>query len=556
LRSILDTVRSFVVVVDPRGIVREASRAVEAATGLSAGELARPVWELAEHPAEREMLEEALGPARRQPLPAVVRFHLSHGTSASRLVAWDVRSLSDGQGGAVVVLTGDVVEHRPDAPESTRLEAELVNARLLLLVTASKQLSQTTSPAETLETLVRLVTPGLADWSYVIHRGSNGRPRLAASAHRDPNKAQLLTLLAGALTDPNAGEGTSRAFGTGQSQVYADITSEDLAPGGRGTAIVGVSDPRGTEVLSQLGMRALMCVPIAGRVGVDAVLTLVSASDPHRYGPDEVVVAEDLTSRAAVTLESGRLLVEALEALHGRDEFLAVAAHEMRTPLTALMLQIHSVDRMLARECPGASVVARGVGGIETQATRLSKLVNGLLDVVQLGTNRMPLRFEELDLRQLVEGVLATMGGDFERAGCQVITTLPKAVEVRWDRLRIEQVLTNLLTNAVKFAGGRPIEVRVTASPTSVRIAVRDHGPGIAKEDQGRIFARFERAVSTRNFGGLGLGLYISAQLLRMHQGSLRVESEPGQGACFIVDLPRGLRSRAAVSDLATGSYA
>ena len=138
---------------------------------------------------------------------------------------------------------------------------------------------------------------------------------------------------------------------------------------------------------------------------------------------------------------------------------------------------------------------------------------------------------------------MGTLKADLQRAGCSLTLHIPEKVICRWDRVRIEQVLMNLLFNAMKFGAGRPIEVNVDAAATDVRISVRDHGIGISREDQARIFGRFERAVPTRHFGGLGLGLYISAQILRLHRGSLRLESEPGQGACFIIDLPRGLQS-------------
>jgi signal transduction histidine kinase len=286
----------------------------------------------------------------------------------------------------------------------------------------------------------------------------------------------------------------------------------------------------------------MLCVPIGGRTGVDGVLTVASGADPYRYDADDVVLAEDLASRASISLESGRLLVEAMEAVRARDDFLAVAAHELRTPLTSLMLQVQSVNRTIARDCAESGTAVRGVAAVQTQARRLSMLVDGLLDVVHLASNRMALRFEEVDLRQLVGEVVDAMAVELQRAGCRLTISAPNPVIVRLDRARIGQVLTNLLTNAVKFGSGHPIEVRVDATPSSARISVRDHGPGIALEDQARIFARFERAVSPRHFGGLGLGLYVSAQILRMHQGSVRVESEPGQGACFIVDLPRGPR--------------
>jgi signal transduction histidine kinase len=154
----------------------------------------------------------------------------------------------------------------------------------------------------------------------------------------------------------------------------------------------------------------------------------------------------------------------------------------------------------------------------------------------------MFIRIDEVDLRRLVNDLMATMAADFQRAGCAVSVTMSEEnLLARWDRVRIEQVLTNVLSNATKFGAGRPIEVNVEATDKNVRISVRDHGIGISREDQERIFGRFERAVPTRHFGGLGLGLYICAQILHAHQGSLRVESEPGQGACFIVELQRNL---------------
>jgi len=124
---------------------------------------------------------------------------------------------------------------------------------------------------------------------------------------------------------------------------------------------------------------------------------------------------------------------------------------------------------------------------------------------------------------------------------------------VTWDRVRIEQVLTNLMSNAMKFGAGSPIEVLARASDDHVEIEVRDFGIGISQEDQTRIFGRFERAVSTRNFGGLGLGLYISAQIVRSHQGTLHVESEPGKGARFVVRLPRGTQPSQMTSPLDGG---
>jgi signal transduction histidine kinase len=197
------------------------------------------------------------------------------------------------------------------------------------------------------------------------------------------------------------------------------------------------------------------------------------------------------------------------------------------------------LSRLFERGATDPDAVRRGIKASEGHARRLSRLIDRLLDVARLATQCLPVRLEQVDLRELLTTLLQTLATDLERTECTVDVRSPERVVGRWDRSRIEEVLANLLYNAMKFGPGRPIEIDVEATPTHVKIRIRDHGIGISREDQARIFLRFERAVPTRHFGGFGLGLYVSDQILRAHHGSLTVESEPGQGACFIVDLPR-----------------
>ncbi len=424
--------------------------------------------------------------------------------------------------------------------QRARAETELANARLSQQVEGSKRLSRTMNARATLETLAAAVVPGLADWSYVVHRGWSGDGMLVAAASGDPHKQPLLRSLQGCTPDADALEGAPRVFRTGEPALYEDIAPEQLMPDAPGWPVVGTRDPEHLRTLRALGMRSLLCVPIDGRSGVEGVMMLAASVDPHRYAGEDVVLARDLAARAAVSLENGRLLSEALDAVRARDDFLAVAAHELRTPLTSLLLHVQILSRAIEQEKPGLGRAARSVAAAQGQARRLSVLVDGLLDVSRLASNRLALRIEESHLDEIVDGVVSTMAPDFRRAGCQVSVSVPADVSVTWDRVRIEQVLTNLMSNAMKFGAGSPIDVRARASDDHVEIEVRDFGIGIPQEDQARIFGRFERAVSTKNFGGLGLGLYISAQIVRSHQGTLNVESEPGKGARFVVWLPRG----------------
>jgi signal transduction histidine kinase len=422
--------------------------------------------------------------------------------------------------------------------QGARVETEIANARLLLLVEGSKRLSRTVRHDEIMGILAEVVIPGLADWSYVVERGGDGRPAVVASAHGDPHKRRLLHRLHESKLDLAAPEGPSRVFRTGETASYGDITLDQLAANHRSWPLAGSRDPEDLDLLRELGMKSFLCVPIAGRSGVDAVLTLVSEADPRRYDADDAVLARDLAGRAAISLENARLLSEALDSVRARDDFLAVAAHELRTPLTSLLLQVQILARALDREHLDRAAARRSIAGAANQARRLTTLVDGLFDVARLASGRMTLRVEEVDLRQLLDELMTTLEADLEKSGCAIELSGPPRIIGRWDRLRIAQVLTSLLSNAMKFGAGCPIEVRIATTPTNVRISVRDHGIGISTEDQARIFDRFERAVSSRHFGGLGLGLYFSVQILRAHHGSLRVESTPGRGASFIIDLP------------------
>ncbi|ATB51165.1 histidine kinase [Corallococcus macrosporus DSM 14697] len=225
------------------------------------------------------------------------------------------------------------------------------------------------------------------------------------------------------------------------------------------------------------------------------------------------------------------------DALHQRDEFLALASHELKTPLTALQLQLQSLPSAAARKDGGERLLERLDKAIR-QTERLATHIDGLLDVSRLGDGQVPLMLEAHDLSRLVRDTVARAMTSAAEADCPIQLRADLPVEGVWDPLRIQQVVGNLLVNAFKYGRGRPVEVRVEGAPDHARITVRDHGIGIAAEHQERIFHRFERAVPSSAFGGLGLGLYAARQVVVAHGGILRVESEPGHGAAFIVELP------------------
>ncbi|MBZ4401199.1 hybrid sensor histidine kinase/response regulator [Myxococcus sp. MISCRS1] len=238
-----------------------------------------------------------------------------------------------------------------------------------------------------------------------------------------------------------------------------------------------------------------------------------------------------------------RLQSRAQAAVHARDEFLSIAAHELRTPLTALRLNLERLVHHLTR-VPGDAVARRTVEASTTpalrQLVRLQQLLDTLLDVSRVGSRKLRLDIEVFDLAEAAREVAGRLAMSARAAGTELSLALPLGPALLMgDRLRLEQVISNLLANAFRYGDGKPIWLTVEEHPDALWLSVTDQGIGIAKQDQSRIFNRFERASSTGRADGLGLGLFIAREIVVAHGGTLTVESEPGQGATFHVTLPR-----------------
>jgi len=253
----------------------------------------------------------------------------------------------------------------------------------------------------------------------------------------------------------------------------------------------------------------------------------------------------------AIDVHDQKKSEEALQrAVLQRDDFLSVASHELRTPLTSLKLELSNLERIASRSqgTVPPDRLSEKLAKIGSQADRLHRLIDDLLDVSRIASGRLELEIEEIDLARIAVETGARFQDEAARAGCALTITAPQVVSGRWDRNRLEQVITNLMSNALKYGEGRPVDVTVEGGERA-RLSVRDRGIGISPNDQQRIFERFERAASTRNFGGIGLGLWIVKEIVAALDGQVWVESEAGAGATFIVELPyEGPRPRDAAA--------
>ncbi len=257
----------------------------------------------------------------------------------------------------------------------------------------------------------------------------------------------------------------------------------------------------------------------------------------HTIGDRRVLlsVVRDITDRRRLEAEREALIATTQHALSLRDEFLVIASHELRSPVTTVSLQLQQILRMIER-AESAPQLAASTQTALNEIARLSSLITMLLDA-QAAAGRIALALGPVNLAQLVQDIAVRLRPRALLAGSDLTVDIPP-VNGNWDRIRLDQVFTNLLINALKYGCGRPISIRGSlVGDTSVRVDVQDHGIGIAREDTSRIFEMFERAVPPA-YGGLGLGLYITRQLVEAHGGSVVVESAVGEGSVFQVTLP------------------
>jgi len=248
--------------------------------------------------------------------------------------------------------------------------------------------------------------------------------------------------------------------------------------------------------------------------------------------------------RGVAEQQSDRLVADLRDAVAARDEFLSVASHELRTPLSTLRLQTATLRRWLTQASlpEYEPVLTQHFAVIDRQVGRLEKLTAELLDVSRITSGRLELHREPVDLVVLVREIVDRFRADQTRSVPAIVFESDPSVVGEWDPFRIDQVASNLLVNAIRYGEGKPVHVSVRAAGAAARIIVSDEGIGIAADQKERIFERFERAVSSSNYGGLGLGLWIARQVVDAHDGAIEVDSEPGRGATFTVTLPLSVR--------------
>ncbi len=476
------------------------------------------------------------------------RFHtsLGHRETAEMLLSIAVQGYLNWGATAKVRL---LVQEFPDlsfkktvSESVTSVEAQPPSMDLMSVIRASEALAGEVDLDRLLEKLVStsLASAGAERVAVVLQgerkdegQGERGATEVRAEARAESGVSGVPYLLKGAHDLPVGL--IERGLSRGESMILGDAVNEGD----------WVLDP----YIHGRSIRSVMLIPLTRQGRTLGALYFENNLAPDIFTPARLQLFEILSGQIATAIENSQLVQkisrqsdERKRAVELRDDFISLASHELKTPLVPLKLTVEMLQKQLLSEAnsqdPRILSFRKMIHSSLEQLDRLTHLIDDMLNVTRIPGGRLALRLEKADLSSLVKGVLERFRIQMERSGCSVKLTAESEVRGNWDVLRVEQIFTNLLTNAMKYGGKAPVEISVSQKGEMAFLSVRDHGVGILEKDLARIFERFERATTFKNFPGLGLGLYISQEFAKAHGGRVSVSSEPGRGSTFTLELP------------------
>jgi signal transduction histidine kinase len=405
------------------------------------------------------------------------------------------------------------------------------------LAEASAQLSTSLDYEVTLANVARLAVPRLADYCAIDMLDDDGNVRSLEIADIDPEKERTDRELHKRYpVDPDSDHPVAQVLRSGRPILYPDVTDDVLR-------LFSGDDEEYFEILVNLGIDSSMYVPLVARERTLGVMSFVASESGQRYGQSDLALAQELARRAALAIDNARLYREAQDAVRSREEFLSIASHELKTPLTTVKGYSQIISRLLRRTNLDRERLSYLADQLQDQLGRFETLIADLLDISRIQRGGLELRPEQDDLIELTSTVLNRFRFPADSTNAHTFTfDGPESYVGVWDPDRLDQVLTNLLSNAVKYSpAGGDIIIRVEPiTEDTVEISVTDPGIGIPPNEQDRLFRPFARSETVqRAISGVGLGLYISRQIVDRHGGSIFLDSMPEKGSTFTVVLPR-----------------
>ncbi|NTW01698.1 MAG: PAS domain S-box protein [Oscillochloris sp.] len=416
--------------------------------------------------------------------------------------------------------------------QTARNIAEAAEQRAAFLAQASNLLATSLELEETLEKIARLVISAMADLCIVYIRMPDGLIRRAVAVHIDPVREQEIRSLLDVPIDPAGTHPAAQVIRSGQALIDPHVDH---------TVITALSsDPERQTVLRALTPSAHIVIPLITRGTTIGALSIGRIQRDAHYTAHDLAFAQELAQRAALGIDNARLYEEARIAIQVRDRFLALAAHELRTPLTGAMGNIWMLKKRLAQGDGSSERAQRNLQIANDQLQRLNEMINTLLDVSRMEDGQLHMNYTNVDICALARRIVVQTEDTLSQHTL-TCDTPETALIVRGDTVRLEQVLTNLLQNAVKYSPtGNTIFVRVGQQHDRVFLAVKDQGIGIPNTVLPRLFEQFYRApdAEQRGMSGIGIGLYVVQEIVSLHGGTVQVESEKGMGSTFTVWLP------------------
>jgi signal transduction histidine kinase/ActR/RegA family two-component response regulator len=426
-----------------------------------------------------------------------------------------------------------LLQQRARALASEVASRKVAEESLRFLVEAGEIIGSSLDYETTLTAVARLSVPRLADWVTIdIKDGPDGPVERLAVAHSDPAKLEMARELRKRLPAQHDGpHGVAQVLRTGQPEILSEIPDSLLS--------AAISDPETLRMVRGLGLHASMCVPLC--VGGEAIgaITFISAESGRVFTESDLHVARELARRASLAIEHAKLYEGARTANRMKDEFLATVSHELRTPLNAIL----GWARILRTGTLSGEKFDRALCSIERNSVAQAQLIDDLLDVSGIISGKMRLDVQQVDLALVAEAAIDSMRPALQAKDLGFSLVIDSnAGKVAGDSSRLQQVLWNLISNAVKFTpkGGR-VELVLARAHSDIELTVTDTGEGIPKTQLRAIFERFKQVdgSTTRLHGGLGMGLAISRHIVELHGGSIEARSDgPGCGATFVVRLP------------------
>lgn len=402
--------------------------------------------------------------------------------------------------------------------------------RFAFLARSGRYLAQSIDYEETLKKVASLALPYLGAWGFVDVL-ENGHLRRLAVIHPNPEKQKIARTLCTRYPRQTADLlGVYRVLESGEPELLNHLDPEQIA--------TRAEDEEHERLLEQLGIGAYMTVPMTARGDVQGTMTFVVRENGRRIGPPDLLLAEDLAQRAGLAIDNARLYRKSQEANRAKADFLAVISHELRTPLTAILGYTDLLEAGI--DGPVNDGQKDRLRRIDHSTKHMVQLVEELIAYAQLEAGAETAVPESVDVRVALEGALQAIRGEAEEKGLEVRSEASVNGTFRTDPRMFRQVLSNLLTNAVKYTAEGFVALRARTTDGALEVEIEDSGVGISEEDQERIFEAFWQAEhpNTRTYGGTGIGLSLTQRLVAALGGEVEVSSTFGEGSVFTVRLP------------------